>query len=99
MFPAFLSDEPRQIEAPRGLTKRERSEFFALIHARNDAGDPFLQTEVDALVDYVTARTRIARLRRMVRSAADFRAVLAAHRAVDSTTALSRRLGKQLRLG
>src|SRR5438874_6345820 len=96
-FPDFLA-EPPEIETPHGLTKTEKAEFERLISARNATGDAVQQTEIDALIDYVTARTRLAKLHKLARKAAGLRETLAVNRAIDGTTASCRRLAKALRL-
>lgn len=98
------------LPAPRWLTRAEKAAFRAIEKLRLDAGRPVSPAEVDALCDYVSARSRLTVLRRLYRrTVADQRenpedpssqaALLAASRAIDTASAHARRLGRQIGLG
>jgi hypothetical protein len=94
------------ISPPRWMTKVEKREFAGVIEARNNPGNPVLTTETDLIVDYVSSRSRIAALRSMLKDAMkdakeyppSQRHAAGLIRQIDTTTAMSRRLARDLRL-
>ncbi len=63
-----ITDTPeksKELAPPRWMTRAEKNEFRRLIDARKAVGKPVLLTERDLLIDYVSARSRVAVLRRM----------------------------------
>lgn len=65
---ATIADTPAKSEdlaPPRWMSRAEKNEFRRLIDARKTIGKPVLPTERDLLIDYVSARSRVAILRRM----------------------------------
>ncbi|MGN6311286.1 MAG: hypothetical protein ACTHNN_17225 [Xanthobacteraceae bacterium] len=63
-----IADAPAKSEdlvPPRWMSRAEKNDFRRLIDARKAVGKPVLPTERDLLVDYISARSRVAVLRRM----------------------------------
>jgi hypothetical protein len=66
------SESPRKSEdlaPPRWMSRSEKFDFRRLIDARKAVSKPVLPTEFDLLCDYVSARSRIALLRKMAKAA------------------------------
>jgi hypothetical protein len=91
---------------PRWLSRPEKADFSRIISIRKATGNPVSSTERDLLIDYVTVRSRIDALRRLFKKElADAgpdinfqRHAAGLARQIDSSTGLSRRLGRELRL-
>ncbi len=94
------------IQPPRWMSRPEKADFHRVIEARKAVGNPVLPTERDVLVDYVSVRSRIEALRRLLKKQLanvgpniDFqRHVAGLARQIDSSTSLSRKLQRDLRL-
>lgn len=63
------SNKSEVIVAPRWMTRVEKADFHRVVDARNAVGNPVLATEFDLVCDYVSCRSRVAALRRLVKSA------------------------------
>jgi len=91
---------------PAWMAKAEKAAFDRIVIARKAAGNPLLSAEFDLLCDYISSRTRINALRRFLKreiaGAGDYapshRHVAALIRQVDTSTSLSRRLARELKL-
>ena len=101
---------PGNIALPRWLTRVERASIRRIEGIRAEAEKPVLDAEVDALADYVFARSRVSDLRKMYKTAlAELRAfpdtpsnvlaVLKIAAQIDTTSSAARRLGRQIGLG
>jgi hypothetical protein len=94
------------LSPPRWMSRPEKADFHRVIAARKAAGNPLSSTERDVLIDYVSVRSRIDALRRLFKKElADVgtdinfqRHVAGLARQIDSSTGLSRRLGRELQL-
>jgi hypothetical protein len=90
-----------EILAPRSLTKAEKLDFERVVTLLNEAGKPVSAAEIDTIVDYCSARSRLAQLRKLLRqqdATADFDRLLAANRAINATASAARRLARDLGL-
>lgn len=88
---------------PKGLTKAQKSAFRRVCDMRNAEGDPVSAIEVDAVVDYVDARARLAALQKIARrehrdNPLVLNYILPVEGAVERAAATCRRLGRDLRL-
>jgi hypothetical protein len=102
------SNESNNIPPPKWMTKPERRGFESIKDARKVAGNPVSAAEIDLLSDYVSARSRLAVLRRLLKrnvsengdspSFRDQGHIAGLIRQADSSTGLARRLAKQLGL-
>lgn len=96
----------KQISPPRWLSRAEKRAFNVVIEARKATSNPVLATEIDAIVDYVTSRTCIGILSKLLKKeltkesmfGPNERDVMALTKAIDGTTSLSRRLARQIGL-
>jgi hypothetical protein len=94
------------LSAPSWLSRAEKGVFKRVILARKAGGKPVNASEIDAVTDFVSCRTRIAALNAMLAEAlpksSDFapnqKHAAALIRQIDTTTALSRRLARELKL-
>lgn len=113
-----MKAEKAQISAefspPRWMVRSEKLDFRRLIEARIAVGRPVLATEFDLVCDYVSARSRLAVLRRMTKFAIsqckgkdglatygywpDQKIALAFIRQTEAAAAHSRRLARDLHL-
>ncbi|RWA76895.1 MAG: hypothetical protein EOQ28_04215 [Mesorhizobium sp.] len=103
------SVETPQLPAPRWLSRAEKADFRRIEGQRAAAGKPLSATEVDAVADLVSARSRIADLRRLYRDAArEYRSspyepqaklVLSIATRIDAATAAAQRQARRLGLG
>jgi hypothetical protein len=107
-------NESGDFAPPRWMTRVEKVDFRRVIDARKAVSNPVLATEFDAVCDYVSCRSRVAALRRVVKAALaeckdsdgirtcgyppDQRHAAMMIRQLDATTALSRRLSRDLQL-
>jgi hypothetical protein len=90
------------------MTKVEKREFARVVEARTTAGNPVSAAEVDLVVDYVTSRSRISLLRKLLGHAftepddrkhyPSQKHAAALIRQIDTTTSMSRRLARALHL-
>jgi hypothetical protein len=109
-FPMTEADERDRktpaISPPRWMTRVEKRDFNRVIEARNAVGNPLLSTERDLLLDYVGSRSRLTALRMMLKDALkdakDYppsqKHAAALIRQLDTSTSLSRRLARELKL-
>ncbi len=94
------------LSPPRWMSRPEKHDFKRVIEARNLLQNPVLPTELDLLVDYVSLRSRIDALRRLFKkqlaeagpNISFQRHAASLARTIDASTALSRRLGRELQL-
>lgn len=94
---------------PRWLSRAEKADFRRIEAQRKSIERPVLATEVDAIADLVSARSRLADLRRIYRDAArEYRSapydpqaklVLAIATRIDAATASCQRQARRLGLG
>lgn len=89
-----------EISPPGWLGRAEKSEFRRVSAARKGLGRPVTPAEVDALSDYVAARSRLRVLTKRAAALTDYEtdSLLKLHRQLDATTSLSRRLARDLGL-
>lgn len=103
-------EESTDLQLPRWLTRAEKLHFRRIESMLAAAGRPLSDADVDPVADYVSARSRLADLRRVYRLAArelrespddpsNRAAVLAAARAIDTASGAARRLGRAIGLG
>ncbi len=94
---------------PKGMTKAEKSAFLRVIAMRENAGDPVMPIEADAVLDYVRTHARMAKLEQTLRRAErateygdqgfmQFSEKMSATAALDRAASAVRRLRKDLRL-
>jgi hypothetical protein len=67
--PTPEASENQQFQPPRWMARPEKVHFNRILEARKSIGKPVVATEIDLLTDYVSARSRIALLRRMAKAA------------------------------
>lgn len=83
---------------PTWMKRAEKREFRRVIAARSGLGTPVSEAELDTVVDYVLARLRLVELRDRAAKAEFPNSYLKIVRAIEATTATSRRLAQDLRL-
>jgi hypothetical protein len=104
------AEKPTALPVPRWLTRAEKAAFRSIEQLRASAGKPLSPAELDGLCDYISARSRLADLRKIYRRElstlrqdpdcwGDPKTVLALVRQLDAAAASARRLGRQLGLG
>jgi hypothetical protein len=94
------------LKPPAWFSRPEKRLFLRLIEALKAANRPVLPGQLDTLIDLVTCRSRIAALRKMLEDALtksdEFppaqRHAASLIRQIDTSTALARRLARDLRL-
>ncbi|MES0074125.1 hypothetical protein, partial [Mesorhizobium sp. M0058] len=59
--------ETQQLPAPRWLSRVEKADFRRIEDQREAAGKPLSPTEIDTVADLVSARSRVADLRKIYR--------------------------------
>ena len=101
-----MTTEPNDLgpfQPPSWLSKAEKKQFLALFSRENVGKQPISALDIDAIGDYVAARTRIRQLRELVSKEMreeypSTSRIIALSRQIDATTALSRRIGSKLGL-
>lgn len=86
------------LKPPSWMKKAEKTTFARLIRARFEAGRPVQAIEFDTLCDLVSARSRLATLRKMLLDDPFPAERLAILRGMEATTATARRLSRDLHL-
>lgn len=98
-----------QIRAPAFLTRAEKRQFASLVAAQFGSKKSISVGQAAALGAYIQTQSRLATLTRVWRAevrearessfGGDNTSVIAVTKAIDATTALSRRLAKEAGLG
>jgi hypothetical protein len=102
-----IKDKPAPVRAPTWLSRADKRAFLAELDRRSAGNCPLTPDQIDALADYVSARSRLAALQKIWRRALrqdrgafrtrnDDHHILKIGRQIDAATASARRLAKAL---
>jgi hypothetical protein len=100
------AEKQAKIPPPRYLSRAEKSHFTRIVESKAATNSPVLHTEIDLLADYVSSRSRIAELRRMLAYSLDggrhapswHKLIIGNVRQLEASTKFAMRLAKALGL-